>query len=162
LYMANMLLRDMDQMSMAHALEVREPLLDHVLVETAAGLPGGLKLAAGRQSRTKALLVDALPAPLPRRVVRRPKMGFVFPWERWLRAELRPRVAALLGQEDTVKAAGLCPAAVSALWNAFLASEPGVRSTDILALVHLLYWVRQHRLAAEPMPLVATHSAAQA
>jgi asparagine synthase (glutamine-hydrolysing) len=161
LYMANMLLRDMDQMSMAHALEVREPLLDHVLVETAAGLPGTLKLAPGRQSRTKALLVDALPAPLPRRVVRRPKMGFVFPWERWLRAELRPRVAALLGQEDTVKAAGLCPGAVSALWNAFLASEPGVRSTDILALVHLLYWVRQHRLAAEPMPLVATHSAAQ-
>src|SRR4029077_12693155 len=36
LYLPNMLLRDTDQMSMAHALEVREPLLDHVLVETTA------------------------------------------------------------------------------------------------------------------------------
>src|SRR5262249_39047863 len=44
LYMANMLLRDTDQMSSAHALEVREPLLDHVLVETVASLPGRLKL----------------------------------------------------------------------------------------------------------------------
>jgi asparagine synthase (glutamine-hydrolysing) len=60
LYLANMLLRDTDQMSMAHALEVREPLLDHVLVETVACLPGSLKLAAGRQNRSKALLVDAL------------------------------------------------------------------------------------------------------
>ncbi len=49
LYMANMLLRDTDQMSMAHALEVRDPLLDHVLVETVAQIPGPLKLQAGRQ-----------------------------------------------------------------------------------------------------------------
>jgi asparagine synthase (glutamine-hydrolysing) len=158
LYMANMLLRDMDQMSMAHALELREPLLDHVLVETVAGLPGRLKLAPGRRSRTKALLVDALPAPLPSRVVRRSKMGFIFPWERWLRAELRPRVAALLGERETVKAAGLAPHAVERLWNDFLASQPGVRYTDILALVHLLHWVRQHRLAVWPSPALARPS----
>src|SRR5207244_6974031 len=88
LYMANMLLRDMDQMSMAHALEVREPLLDHVLVETAARLPGRLKLLPGRLGRSKALLVDALPSGLPPSVLNRKKMGFVFPWERWLRGEL--------------------------------------------------------------------------
>jgi asparagine synthase (glutamine-hydrolysing) len=153
LYLANMLVRDMDQMSMAHALELREPLLDHVLVETAAGLPGNLKLAPGLQSRTKALLVDALPAALPRRVVRRRKMGFVFPWERWLRIELRPRVAAVLCDDDTLQAAGLSARAVQMLWNGFLTSKPGVRYTDILALLHLLYWVRQHRLEAWPMPL---------
>src|SRR5207249_4307934 len=96
LYLANTLLRDLDQMSMAHALEVREPLLDHVLVETVARLPGPLKLMPGRYSRTKGLLVDALPTALPQRLLRRRKMGFVFPWERWLRLELKERVAAIL------------------------------------------------------------------
>jgi asparagine synthase (glutamine-hydrolysing) len=142
-----MLLRDLDQMSMAHALELREPLLDHVLVETVASLPGRLKLAPGRRNRTKALLIDALPTALPDRILRRPKRGFVFPWERWLRAELKPRVTALLSEPDTLQAVGFAPGAVQKLWKAFLASKPGLRYTDILALVHLLYWVRQHRLA---------------
>jgi asparagine synthase (glutamine-hydrolysing) len=159
-YLANMLLRDMDQMSMAHALELREPLLDHVLVETVADLPGSLKLAAGHQNRIKALLVDALPAALPSRVVRRAKMGFVFPWERWLRAELRGRVAALFSDQDTLKNAGLAPAAVQRTWNAYLASQPGVRYADILALVHLLYWVRQHRLTASHRPTAPRHGVA--
>jgi asparagine synthase (glutamine-hydrolysing) len=146
LYLANMLVRDMDQMSMAHALELREPLLDHVLVETVARLPGRWKLVPGRRNRTKALLIDALPVALPDRIVRRPKRGFVFPWERWLRAELKPRVSNLLSEPNTLQAAGFAPGAVQRLWNDFLASKPGVRYTDILALVHLLYWVRQHGL----------------
>jgi asparagine synthase (glutamine-hydrolysing) len=75
LYLANMLLRDIDQMSMAHALEVREPLLDHVLVEEVARLPGALKLEPGRHRCTKSLLVDALPIDLPNRLLHRPKMG---------------------------------------------------------------------------------------
>jgi asparagine synthase (glutamine-hydrolysing) len=150
LYLANTLIRDMDQMSMAHALELREPLLDHVLVETVAGLPGRLKLAPGRRSRTKGLLVDVLPVALPERILRRPKRGFVFPWEGWLRAELKPQVAALFGEQRTLRAAGLSPCAVGKLWNDFLASEPGVRYADILAVVHLLYWVRQQRLAVWP------------
>jgi asparagine synthase (glutamine-hydrolysing) len=157
-YLANMLLRDMDQMSMANSLELREPLLDHLLVETVASLPGHLKLMPSRQSRNKALLVDALPLALPKRVVQRKKMGFVFPWERWLRIELQPRVTALLSDECTLKAAGLTPSVVQVIWKSFLASQPGVRYTDILALLHLVYWVRQHRLAAWPMPPRAKHA----
>jgi asparagine synthase (glutamine-hydrolysing) len=143
-----MLLRDLDQMSMAHALEVREPLLDHVLVETLADLPGLLKLAPGRRSRTKGLLVDALPSDLPRHIVRRHKMGFVFPWETWLRRELRDRVADTLTTRSALEAAGLDPLGVQKLWADFLASQPGTRSTDVLCLVHLLHWVQQHRLTA--------------
>lgn len=147
LYLADMLLRDTDQMSMAHALEVREPLLDHVLVETVAALPGPVKLARGRQSATKGLLVDALPAMLPRAVVRKRKMGFVFPWERWLRHELRERVADALTDQQALVTAGLSPEAVAGLWRGFLTGQPGIRYTDVLALVHLLHWVRLHRLS---------------
>jgi asparagine synthase (glutamine-hydrolysing) len=146
LYLADMLLRDTDQMSMAHALEVREPLLDHVLVEAAAAIPGRLKLAPGRQGSAKGLLVDALPVPLPARVTRRAKMGFVLPWERWLRRELKGRVTDVLTDEAGARSAGLNPDSVQGLWAAFLRGEPGIRYTDVLCLFHLLRWVSRHGL----------------
>ncbi len=148
LYLENMLLRDTDQMSMAHALEVREPLLDHVLVETVAALPGRLKTRPGRHSRLKGLLTDALPNPLPPGILNRPKMGFVLPWEKWLREELRPWITALLHDRGAVEAATLNPPGVRALWDDFLTRKPGVRYSDIFCLANLVHWARQHRLSA--------------
>lgn len=92
-YMLNTLLRDTDQMSMAHGLEVRVPLLDHRLVEAVLSLPESLK-ANGRFP--KHLLVDALPRPLPEEVVRRPKRGFALPFERWLRGPLQKELEETL------------------------------------------------------------------
>src|SRR5512135_2594366 len=43
-YMQSILLRDTDQMSMAHALEVRVPLIDHRLVEFMFSLNGDCKV----------------------------------------------------------------------------------------------------------------------
>jgi asparagine synthase (glutamine-hydrolysing) len=133
-------------MSMAHALEVREPLLDHVLVETLAALPGPLKLAPGKAGSPKGLLLDALPAPLPCSVVRRRKMGFVLPWERWLRGELAGWVADVLADSAAREAVGLDRAAVQQLREEFLAHLPGTRSTDVLCLVNLMSWARRHVL----------------
>ena len=45
--MHDVLLRDTDQMSMAHALEVRVPLLDHKLVEYVMGAPDAYKRPNG-------------------------------------------------------------------------------------------------------------------
>ncbi len=142
--MGNMLLRDTDQMSMAHSLEVREPLLDHVLVDTVARLPGAMKLAPGRQGSFKGLLLDALATPLPDEVVRRPKMGFVFPWEHWLRDELRPQVTETLTDTRLLEAAGLDGKGVRGLWEGFLGSQPGLRYTDVLCLLNLLSWAKRH------------------
>lgn len=147
LYMANMLLRDTDQMSMAHALEVRDPLVDFALVEVLSQIPGSLKLARGRARSAKALLVDALRVPLPSQVLHRPKMGFVLPWELWLRGNLRGLVEDVLTDREVVVAAGLRPGAVAQLWLDYLAGRPGVRYADILCLLHLLHWVRQHRMS---------------
>ena len=138
-----MLLRDTDQMSMAHALEVREPLLDHVLVETVAALPGALKVS-GRS--LKGLLLDALPAPLPQKMLDRPKMGFVFPWEEWLRGPLKTYVGDILADADAVRAAGLEPVAVQGIWEGFLGRQPGIRYTDVFCLSNLIHWVRRQRL----------------
>ena len=84
-YMGHTLLRDADQFSMAHALEVRVPFLDHRLVAAALAAPDNQKFP----SSPKRLLVDALDGLLPDEVVNRPKMGFVLPWEQWLRGELK-------------------------------------------------------------------------
>lgn len=158
LYLANMLLRDMDQMSMAHSLEVREPLLDHVLVEALAGIPGRLKLNRGRSGCSKAMLVDALPVKLPNAILHRPKMGFVFPWEHWLRGELRSRVSAILYDASAAAAAGLNGQSVRRLWEDYLERKPGIRYTDVLSLAHLLHWVRRHRLLlATTMPNLQAH-----
>jgi asparagine synthase (glutamine-hydrolysing) len=83
-YMQNVLLRDSDQMSMAHALEVRVPFLDHELAEYVLSLPDEIK----RPVSPKKLLVDSMPDLLPDYIVNRPKMGFVFPWRDWLKGEM--------------------------------------------------------------------------
>ncbi|MCK6430763.1 MAG: asparagine synthase-related protein, partial [Burkholderiaceae bacterium] len=85
-----------DRASMAHSLEVREPLMDHPLVEWLASLPSSLKLY-GREG--KYFLKRALEPHLPRDVLYRPKMGFAVPLVNWFRGPLRERVRdAVLGR----------------------------------------------------------------
>jgi asparagine synthase (glutamine-hydrolysing) len=84
-----------DRASMAHSLEVREPLMDHPLVEWLASLPSSLKLR-GREG--KYLLKKSQEPNLPTDVLYRPKMGFAVPLARWFRGPLRDRVQqAVLG-----------------------------------------------------------------
>jgi asparagine synthase (glutamine-hydrolysing) len=84
-----------DRASMAHSLEVREPLMDHKLVEWLATLPSSLKM---RGSESKYLLKKAMEPQLPNDVLYRPKMGFAVPLARWFRGPLRERVrTSLLG-----------------------------------------------------------------
>jgi asparagine synthase (glutamine-hydrolysing) len=84
-----------DRASMAHSLEVREPLMDHPLVEWLGSLPSSLKVRGGEG---KWLLKKAMEPRLPDDVLYRPKMGFAVPLSRWFRGPLRERVrGALLG-----------------------------------------------------------------
>jgi len=84
-----------DRASMAHSLEVREPLMDHELVEWMATLPSSLKV---RGQEGKFLLKEAMKPRLPEDILFRPKMGFAVPLARWFRGPLRERVRqAVLG-----------------------------------------------------------------
>jgi asparagine synthase (glutamine-hydrolysing) len=85
-----------DRASMAHSLEVREPLMDHPLVEWLASLPSSLKV---RGQEGKHLLKRAMEPFLPGELLYRPKMGFAVPLARWFRGPLRARVReSLLGE----------------------------------------------------------------
>jgi len=78
-----------DRASMAHSLEVREPLMDHQFVEWAATLPSSFKLRGGNG---KAIFKKAMEPLLPNDVLYRPKMGFSVPLARWFRGPLKNRV----------------------------------------------------------------------
>lgn len=78
-----------DRASMAHALEVREPLMDHKLVEWISGLPSSVKLR-GREG--KYIFKKSLEPYLPNDVLYRLKMGFSVPLASWFRGPLKQRV----------------------------------------------------------------------
>jgi len=109
-YLGNQLLRDADVMSMAHSVEARVPYLDHRLVEHVLALPSAIKLD---RARPKPLLLDALGDGLPRAVWDRPKMGFTFPMDSWMR-ERAGELRALC-----VESKRLERGAVEKVWDAF-------------------------------------------
>jgi asparagine synthase (glutamine-hydrolysing) len=91
LYMRNQLLRDTDWTSMTHGLEVRVPLVDHVLLRTVATVA-----CTGRRSEsgvTKASLASSPSTPLPEQVVSRAKTGFTTPIGSWLQSRSLPAPA---------------------------------------------------------------------
>ncbi|SCY17509.1 asparagine synthase (glutamine-hydrolysing) [Nitrosospira sp. Nl5] len=94
-YLVGDILTKVDRASMAHALEVRVPLLDHKLVEWISGLPVSFKL---RGHEGKYIFKKALEPHLPNDVLYRDKMGFSVPLAGWFRGPLRQRVSdALMG-----------------------------------------------------------------
>jgi len=138
-YLVSTLLRDTDQMSMAHSLEVRVPLIDHALVEFVIGLAGAPKL----DERTpKHLLVKALGDALPDQVVYRQKSTFTFPWEHWLRGSLRGEIEKTLSHPPDALAKVLDSKAVGAVWTQFLRSQTSWSRP--WALYVLFKWVESH------------------
>ena len=115
LYLPETLLVKMDIASMANSLEVRSPFLDHVLLEYAAAIPGGAKVAGGIG---KALLKDAVRDLLPPEVLQGPKRGFSAPVASWLRGPIRSYAEELLLNRPRGLSEFFRPEAVRALWEA--------------------------------------------
>ncbi len=82
-----------DRASMAHSLEVREPLMDHELVAWLATLPSSFKM---KSSEGKHIFKKSMEPHLPQDVLYRQKMGFSVPLVRWLRGPLRGKVRETL------------------------------------------------------------------
>ncbi|MCC6710520.1 MAG: amidotransferase 1, exosortase A system-associated [Gammaproteobacteria bacterium] len=92
-YLPGDILTKVDRASMAHALEVRVPLLDHELVEWTSSLPSALKLHHGEG---KFLFKKCLEPHLPEHILYRPKMGFAVPLAKWFRGALRERIESVV------------------------------------------------------------------
>ncbi|HXB07295.1 MAG TPA: asparagine synthase (glutamine-hydrolyzing) [Puia sp.] len=97
-YLADAMLHKVDRASMAASLEVRVPYLDNKVVDYALALPFSDK--SNRQFRHKAVLKQLLQRLAPHYEINRPKKGFNFPLDRWLRFEWKEKVLSLVNREE--------------------------------------------------------------
>lgn len=151
LWLPDDLLARGDKTSMAASLEARVPLLDHHLVEFAAGLPARFKLKGTRRKHLlKAAAADLLPAP----ILSRAKKGFPVPIGEWLRGDARDFCRDLLAP-DVVRRRGLLDAdAVARLLDQHesLAAD---HSPVLWALISLELWQRSYVDAPAPAAVAA-------
>ncbi len=157
-YLAGDILVKVDRASMANSLEVRVPILDHELIEWAAGLPLSLKL---RGQDGKYVLKKALEPLVPHELLYRPKMGFSVPLARWFRGPLRQRVRDALSSQALRDANVLDTAYLSTLADQH---ESGARDHSAILWSVLMFesFLRQVHGAARPAPAVPRPRAAAA
>ena len=139
-YMKHVLLRDTDQMSMAHALEVRVPFLDHELVEFVLGVNDEYKYPC----TPKKLLVESLGDLLPDEIVNRQKMGFTLPFSRWMKYELRDFCLDRLVRLS--KRSEFDEFVVMQYWNDFVNDVPSITWSRIWMLVVLEHWLDRNNI----------------
>ena len=133
-YLPGDILTKVDRMTMANSLEARVPLLDHPLVEFACRLPARLRLRSGQ---TKHLLKCALRGRVPAEVLTRPKHGFGVPLEVWLTQRLPRFFQDHLGDGCRLASAGVRPASVRRLIEAFARGHRTEHCYRLWALVVL-------------------------
>ena len=92
-YLVADILTKVDRMSMLNSLEVRVPILDHQLVEWAAGLSSAWKLRGHQQKYLLLKLAERVG--VPREALYRKKQGFALPLDHWMRHELKDMLMIL-------------------------------------------------------------------
>jgi asparagine synthase (glutamine-hydrolysing) len=141
IYLPNDVLVKVDRMSMANSLEVRSPLLDRRIVETAFRIPRSTKMP---WLKPKHLLRQIARRRLPPALLSLPKRGFDAPVGHWIagpysslvREELLSRDSTLLGVVDRDIVARLMQAHVAGTAN---------HSYPLWALWVLARWLRVSR-----------------
>jgi asparagine synthase (glutamine-hydrolysing) len=136
-WLADDLLVKADRMTMANSLELRVPLLDHVLVEFASRLPQSMKI---RGADFKYILKRWARPHLPATILERPKKGFPVPTRSWFRGDL-----AGFARETLLASNGIARTLLEAkeIERVFEAHRFEDRSTQIYSLLVLDAWQRQ-------------------
>ncbi len=113
-YMPGSILVKVDRMSMAHSLEVRAPMLDHVFMEFVAAIPSRLKL---KGQEKKYILKKALTPYLPPAILYRKKRGFDAPVDAWFRGDLKNLTRETLLSSESLKRGFFNPDYLTTIWR---------------------------------------------
>lgn len=138
LFLPHLNLENMDKTSMANAVEMRVPFLDHRLVEFALALPDGDKL---RGTTRKHVLRRAFRSEIPQSILHRRKTGYSPPVRSWVRTTLREEMRDVLFSAQA-RGRGLWNAPV--LERCFHENDEGTRdhSMKLWQLYVLEHWFR--------------------
>jgi asparagine synthase (glutamine-hydrolysing) len=139
-YMADVLLRDSDVMSMRHSIELRVPFVDRPLVEWLWRQPASYK-GAGRSP--KSVLVEATRDILPPGMEARVKRGFTFPFPIWMRKDLRPFLEDTFSSDSLQKSGFFWAKPAQLLWNRFAESGDNREWSRVWSLAVLVSFVNR-------------------
>ena len=134
-YLEGDILTKVDRATMAVALEGREPLLDHTLIEFGLSLPNKYKISNGKN---KILLRAILEKRLPNNLIDRPKKGFSIPIQKWLKTILRKDLLEMKSNLFFTKQFSLDQKELDRIISKFLNDEGNINPNFIWNL-HMLY-----------------------
>ncbi len=144
-YMADVLLRDSDVMSMRHSLELRVPFVDRPLVEWLWRQPDQFKQGHGpAKSALAAALADLLPPGLDQRR----KQGFSLPFAVWMRRELRPFLEETFSDASVAQSGLFDREPVQKFWRGFLAGDDPREWSRVWSLAVLVAFTNRRATGA--------------
>jgi asparagine synthase (glutamine-hydrolysing) len=146
-YLPSDILTKVDRMSMAASLEVRAPLLDHVLVEWATRLSPQWKRRAGQSKYILKKLAERLG--VPRQVLYRPKQGFAVPLVHWFRDKLKRDLLQILLEPKTLQRGFFNVASIRGLMDEHLRGRRD-RSSELWLLLIFELWHRNFLESLKP------------
>lgn len=138
-YLPSDILTKVDRMSMAASLEVRAPLLDHVIVEWATRLSPKWKRRNGQSKYILKKLAERLG--VPREVLHRPKQGFAVPLVHWFRDKSKQELLEILLEPASLQRGYFRPAAIRALLKEHLTARRD-RSSELWLMLVFELWHR--------------------
>jgi asparagine synthase (glutamine-hydrolysing) len=142
LVLPNDMLTKVDIMSMANALEVRVPFLDHHLVDYVLQLPSDSKINGKMRKR---ILQDAFRDLLPSELYNRPKHGFEVPLLKWFRTSLKSLIKDDLLSDKLIEEQNIFdPKAIRKLRRKLFSINPGDSHATVWALMVFQWWWKKY------------------
>lgn len=136
-FVGERLIIDTDMTSMASALEVRVPLIDHELINTVAAYAPDIRFNPIRKKR---LLKEIALENIDNSLFDRPKKGFEFPIGNWCNKNLSGEIEMMFRNKDLCVSMGLDQGVVYDIWTAYQKGTPGLYWSRIWSLYVLLWW----------------------
>jgi asparagine synthase (glutamine-hydrolysing) len=147
-YLPDDILVKSDRVSMAHAVEVRPPFLDHRIVEFAAGLPLDFKIRGARQ---KYILKEVMKDKLPPAITQRTKIGFDIPTHDWFRGPLRAMLLETLTSAKAEHSELFNFEAISTYTQLHLDRTINI-GYHLWGLMMLFLWMKRWNIQSNPLP----------